>query len=78
MELNQPTVETHILENRHLNRYLFQVSEYGVGITRSEYFKNHRTGFSCYSNRFIGHFTKEEARQQWKRIMSASGWYHKK
>ena len=67
-------IETHVLENGFFNRYLFQVSEYGVGITRGDYVRD----FSGYSYRFVGHFTKEEARKQWTQILSSGGWYHKK
>lgn len=67
-------METHILENAFFNRYLFQVSEHGVGITYGDYVR----AFSGYSYKWVGHFTREEARKQWAQILSSGGWYHKK
>jgi hypothetical protein len=67
-------IKTHTLENGFLNRYLFQVSEGGVGVTRGDFM----SGTGIYSYSFVGHYTLEEARKQWKQILSQGGWFHKK
>ncbi len=74
----EATIETFTLEHAFGNRYLFQVSEFGVGITFSELITNTYTRHSHRHNRFQGHFTREEARMQWKAILLNGGWYHKK
>jgi hypothetical protein len=63
----------YTLQNGFLNRYIFQVSDFGVGVSYSAHCTGTLNGHEYRANDFLGHYDKTEARKLWKSLTS-NGW----